>query len=236
MSDLSLFDHLKFAIKYAVRSLIERSKTWLFYGIPHRMIGVEMGFFLQYPIRSPNQISRRYMRGHGNNTSLVFGETPLTALEKICRQAKIPPGKVIFDVGCGCGRSTFFLHKFNRAHRTIGIDIIPQFIHKAETIRKWTRLDYMVFLKADIRKIDYQDADIIYLYGTCFSPELISDLVALWEVSLKDDTMIITTSKSLCSFSEQNRIQLQEQCELDYIWGICPVFFHVVRSVEPETM
>ena len=190
------------------------------------MIWVELGLMILYPLVSPYRINLRYIHKKKLDHSYIFGETPLTTLEQICRWSSIPQGKVIFDVGCGWGRSTFFLHAFNRAHRTVGIDIIPEYIERANTIRKAMKLDYMVFLEADIRIVDYRDADIVYMYGTCFPNEFIQDMVDVWEEDLNDGTMILTTSYSLTTFSKQERIQLIDQKTFDFLWGHCTVYIH----------
>ena len=105
------------------------------------------------------------------------------------------------------GDDLHFLHAYNRAHRTIGIDLIPEYIERANKIRSFMKLDYMVFVEVDIRKVDYRDADIVYMYGTCFPEDFVQSMVDIWEEDLKEGTMILTTSYSLESFSKTKRIQ-----------------------------
>ncbi len=194
------------------------------------MFWIDLGYWWQYLLRSPHRINRRFIRRNGSNQNLTFGETPLSTLEKICYHAEIPEGKVIFDVGCGWGRSTYFLHVACMANRSVGIDIFPLYIKKAEKIRKWLGQEQMVFWEADIREVDYSDADLIYMYGTCFEKELVREMVAVWEEQLPDGTILISPSRSLSPYSTLNRIQLKKCVQIEYSWGDCPVFFHVVTT------
>jgi len=220
---------LRVIVRQILFSLREGPRS-LKYWLNHGMFWVDLGFWCLYVLRSPYRISRRFIRSNGGSLNFTFGDTPLSTLERICCQAGIPEGMVIFDVGCGWGRSTYFLHAYCKAYRSIGIDIIPTYIKKAEKIREWLGLNYMVFLKADIRKVDYSDADVIYMYGTCFEKELVREMVAVWEDSLADGTMLISASQSLCPYSTLNRIQLKECVWIEYSWGDCPVFFHIVAT------
>ena len=235
MSDVPFYKRFLFATKYAVLAFRENIICLLIYGIPYRMLWVELGLMIQYPFVSPYRINLRYISTNKLDHSYIFGETPLTTLEQICRWSKIPKGKVIFDVGCGWGRSTFFLHTYNRAHRTIGIDLVPEYIERANKIRSFMKLDYMVFVEADIRNIDYRDADIIYMYGTCFPEEFVQSIVDIWEEDLKEGTMILTTSYSLESFSKMKRLKKIQERTFDFLWGFCPVYIHMVSDIVSDT-
>ena len=235
MSDVPFYKRFLFATKYAVLAFRENLICLLIYGIPYRMLWVELGLMIQYPFVSPYRINLRYISTNKLDHSYIFGETPLTTLEQICRWCNFPKGKVIFDVGCGWGRSTFFLHAYNRAHRTIGIDLIPEYIERANKIRSFMKLDYMVFVEADIRKVDYRDADIVYMYGTCFPEDFVQSMVDIWEEDLKEGTMILTTSYSLESFSKTKRIQKIQEKTFDFLWGFCTVYVHIVGDLVSET-
>jgi cyclopropane fatty-acyl-phospholipid synthase-like methyltransferase len=190
------------------------------------MIWVELGLLWTYRSSNPYWINLRFIEKNKTGNSYIFGESPLSALANISRKAKIKPGSVIFDVGCGWGRSTFFLHRYNKAHRSIGIDIIPEYIERAERIRKWILMDYMVFLQADIRKVNYSDADVVYFYATCLTKETVLDLIELWEDTLQDNTMVISTSWDLHTYSKKHRFREENQLEINYIWGTCTVFIY----------
>ena len=77
----------------------------------------------------------------------------------------------------------------------------------------------MVFVEADIRNIDYRDADIIYMYGTCFPEEFVQSIVDIWEEDLKEGAMILTTSYSLESFSKTKCIQKYKK-KLLILYGV----------------
>ena len=50
-----------FATKYAVLSFRENIICLLIYGIPYRMLWVELGLMIQYPFVSPYRINLRYI-------------------------------------------------------------------------------------------------------------------------------------------------------------------------------
>ncbi|MEC7984897.1 MAG: class I SAM-dependent methyltransferase [Myxococcota bacterium] len=225
------FQRLLFTIRFAFLSLAENVASFFRYGFSQRMLGVEIGLALLYPIISPYRINARYIRNQNDSTEFVFGETPLRTLEKICRWARIPQNAVIFDVGCGWGRTTFFLDALNRADRTIGIDIIPQYIRRANRLRSILGRERMDFVRADVRRIDYRDADVIYSYCTCFSEPVVEELVALWEDDLYTGTVVITTSYCLSNYAKKGRFRLLASRDFHFIWGLCRVFCHVLVDV-----
>ena len=224
---IRFYKGIRFAFIYAILMTIERTRTWIRFGIPYQILWIDIGLFLLYPLVSPYLVSRLYMNRIGSNEEMTFGETPLLTLEKICQRAEIPPTAVIFDLGCGWGRTTFFLHAHNRARRTIGIDIVPKFIRRAEKLRRWMSKEDIVFLEADLRSIDYRAANVIWLYGTCFKEDTIQELVERWEDQLEEGTILITTSYSLAPYSKR-RIKLIDHDDFNFIWGKCGVFIHTV--------
>jgi precorrin-6B methylase 2 len=219
---------LIFTIRLFFRLFIEKLLSIFKYWYQYDLFWVEIGLFWQYPILSPQYANRRFIKERNLTHAYLFGETSLSALATIVDELNLPSGKVVFDVGCGWGKSTFFLHKYTKAHRTIGIDIQPDYIIKAEKIRVWLKRDYMVFLEADIRKIDYCDADVIYLYGTCLGEEVILTLAQIWEKQLQTGTIIITTSFALTSYTKNQKIELTKCVSIRYLWGLCNVYFHKV--------
>jgi hypothetical protein len=229
---IRFYKGIRFAFIYAILMTIERTRARIRFGIPYRILWIDIGLFLLYPLVSPYLVSRRYMNRIGSNEEMTFGETPLITLEKICQRAEIPANAVIFDLGCGWGRTTFFLHAHNRAHLTIGIDIVPKFISRAEKLRRWMRKESIVFLEADFRSINYKDADVIWLYGTCFKEDTIQELVERWESQLKEGAIIITTSYSLVPYTK-GRIKLIDHDDFNFIWGNCGVFIHAVDTPAP---
>ena len=209
--------------------MLEFAQCQIRYGIRYNVLQIDLALFWLYFLRSPYAVNRQYLTRKRLGKSYLFGETPLTALQKVCDLAQVEEGSVLFDVGCGWGRSTFFLHHYCNAHRTIGVDIHPEYIQKAEKVRKWLKDEYLVFLESDFRKIEYADADFIYLYGSCLPESAVQDLVTRWEASLRDGTKIVSTSFDLQKYSPDRIIRLAHTDVVHYLWGQCEVYFHVVE-------
>ena len=234
MSRTLLVKRLAFQVQYSFASMIEFVQCQIRYGIRYNVSKVDIALFWLYFFQSPYSVNRQYRIKHRLGVSYLFGETPLTALQKVCSKAQVEAGSVIFDVGCGWGRSTFFLHYYCEAHRTIGVDIHPEYIKKSERIRAWLKDEYLVFLESDFRNIEYSDADFIYLYGSCLPEDVVQELVDRWESSLCTGTKIVSTSFDLQRYSPRGVIRLTHTETIYYVWGQCEVFFHVVdqRNVD----
>ena len=213
-----------------VKHHFERLKVAIFFYIPLRFYVVDFWYVYFYPVITPYRHNLTFLEKEGLDRSYIFGETPMTALAQILRRAQIGADEVIYDLGCGWGKSTFFLSAYAKAKRVIGIDLSPLFIERAEKIRKKVGLEELVFLQGDFLTIDYQDADVIYFYGTCCQDDQINALCRVFERDLRPGVMVITTSYSLTSYSDH--FWLVDQGDFDYLWGPCPVFFHVKRSLE----
>ncbi len=64
-----------------------------------------------------------------------MAETPLTSLEVIARECQLSVRDVVFELGCGRGRTCFWLNQFIGC-AVIGIDYVPAFIEKALKVKR----------------------------------------------------------------------------------------------------
>ena len=55
-----------------------------------------------------------------------------------------------------------------------------------------------------------------------------------WEDSLQDGTLIISTSLEQIHYSKKNRLQEEQRVDVNYIWGVCTVFFYRLVPSEVE--
>lgn len=202
--------------------LIEQSRVVLLY---YR----NLSFFLSdallaghYLFANPHRISRRFMQQRGESNIYTYGETPLTTLDKIARKAHLLSHDTVYEVGCGSGRTIFWLNHFVKC-RAIGIDYQRTFIQRASRVAKWRRLPNAHFHLQDMLERDYSDASAIYLYGTCLSDDTLEKLLKRFE-RLKPGTKVITVSypldgyKLLTSFTGRfpwGKAEIFVNCKVD---------------------
>ncbi|CAM2010757.1 methyltransferase domain-containing protein [Acanthopleuribacter pedis] len=172
------------------------------------------------------RVSRTFLEQRGEADVFRYGETPLRILAHIVKRCDLQPGHRFFELGCGRGRTCFWLHLV-AGLTTFGIDYVPTFVHKAEWLK--TRLlgdrQGLRFVLADVRDVDFTTADAVYLYGTGFDEGLIGDLITAM-ADLHRDAWVITASYPLTDWPECTFLQLVDQIEVDYTWGRTHLYLH----------
>ncbi|MGH7331163.1 MAG: SAM-dependent methyltransferase [Candidatus Rokuibacteriota bacterium] len=102
-------------------------------------------------------------------------------VERMLRMAKVKPGDVLYDLGCGDGRIVIAAAK-RFGIRGVGIDIDPQRIAEAEeNARQAGVADRVKFIQGDLFEAAIQDATVVTLYllpevNLKLRPKLLSDL------------------------------------------------------------
>ncbi len=90
-----------------------------------------------------------------------FVPTPKKTMQKMFKQAKVKPGQVVYDLGCGDGR---FIRTAAREHqaKAIGIELNP-FLYLYTKIRSWNKKDETILCN-DFSKVNLSDADVVICY------------------------------------------------------------------------
>jgi SAM-dependent methyltransferase len=147
----------------------ERAVRSLFHGDP---IFKEMDQALKKSYRrvNPYRLSNQFLISQGSDERDVYGETPLTTLQKIATELELTPEDHLFELGCGRGRGVFFLRCIFGCTVT-GIDWHPTFISIAQKIAELDSNDKTHFICSNFAKADLSKATAIYLYGTCLKDE-----------------------------------------------------------------
>ena len=181
-----------------------------------------------YFFDSPYRMNRKFLQERGEKEIHVYGETPLTTMELIANRAKIAAGEKCFELGCGRGRTCFWLTAF-RGCNVVGIDWTLEFISRAEKARKRSKIDKLEFRCEDLAESDFTGADVIYIYGTTWSDELIEKLAGKF-ASLKRSARIITVSYSLLDYSAPETFELIDTFTAPFLWGDAEVFVQSPRG------
>jgi hypothetical protein len=174
-------------------------------------------FFLFYLPFNPYRICRRFSKGKEG----VYGETPLSAYERIAKECELTTSDCFFELGSGRGRGAFWLSSFVQC-RVMAVEQIPLFARIAKAIGFLMRRRGLCFLNEDFFHVDLSQASVIYLYGTCMEDLAICQMAQKFS-KLSRKTKIVTISFSLCDFATHS-FSLEKSFPLSFPWGKTKAF------------
>lgn len=189
---------------------------------PTKFLFLDLMLLKEYLFKNPHRVSRDFLIKSGKKNIYVYGETPLTTLDKVCTSFQILSHDTVYELGSGSGRTSFWLHSFIQC-KVRGIDHLPEFIEKAERVKKAFRLHGIEFLKEDMFQLDMSKATVIYLYGTCLKDREIRRLITQFK-ELPRTTRIITVSYPLSDFDKD--FSTQKKIEGSFPWGKTEIYLN----------
>lgn len=172
-----------------------------------------------YRFYNPFTISKEFLRKKEEKEIDVYGEIPLTSLLLIAKECEITPHDHVFELGCGRGRAAFFLRSMLLCSVT-AVDFIPFFIVNAQKIVEMLKIERLTFICNDIQHVALNQATCIYLYGTCLSDSVITQLCR----SIPKEVKIITLSYPLKDYYEGFKVI--KQFTVPVPWGEIEVFLN----------
>lgn len=187
----------------------------------------DLSLRLMYLFHNPYTISKRFLMKRGENEVYAYGETPLTTLETISQECKIGPKDTVFELGCGRGRTCFWLNSFTKC-KVVGIEYIPEFVDRAKRIKNKLEIDGVEFRQEDFCKADYSKATICYLYGTCLDEQSILTLIKKFS-TLPIGTKIITVSYPLSDYTTDTRFEVMKRFIGKFTWGETDIYLQVIK-------
>lgn len=192
-----------------------------------QFLKTDISLLLMYLFHNPFSISKRFLMNKGEEDIYAYGETPLASLDIIAKEAQIGSNDRVYELGAGRGRSCFWLHSFCGC-TVLGIEHIPEFVERANRIKNKLKIDGVDFICADICDVDYSEATVCYLYGTCLDDKTIKKLVNKFS-KLPSGTKIITVSYPLTEYTEKTFFEVMKRFTVPYTWGEADVFIHLVK-------
>lgn len=124
-------------------------------------------FFLNYPARPfrlAGTVAFRWLTRGKAPALAKFIPTPQNVVDRELELARIQPGDVLYDLGCGDGRIviTAALHYGIRA---VGIEKNPELIERAKRNAQQHGVEHLVsFRCTDATRFDFSDASIVIIY------------------------------------------------------------------------
>ncbi len=184
---------------------------------------IDLALVTNYLFDNPYTESRRFSLLQGEENIYTYGETPLTTLETIAKKCDISSRDFVYELGCGRGRSCFWLHSFVKC-RVVGIEYNPRFCGKAQAIVRKFSMPQIEFRCEDFLESDFTDATVIYLYGTCLSDNFLMKLTDKLK-SLPTDTKVITVSYPLDDYTYEPLFEMVDAFDVPFTWGTTTVYY-----------
>jgi len=188
----------------------------------------DLSLLKRYFFISPYAISKIYLLSQGAEDPYLYGETPLTTLALIAEKCQLSAYDVVYDLGCGRGRTCFWLSAFVDC-RAVGVDQVPTFIEKANAVKAQYYVSSVKFLEGDYLDFSFKDATVIYLYGTCLEDSAVKLLIKKFS-KLPSGTKIITVSYPLTDYLEYGQFDLftlAETFQGSFTWGTADIYLQV---------
>lgn len=215
-SKISLFF---FGIKMRLYLFWQATYSLFLYRSNWRFVKADLLLSAFYLFQNPYSICRSYLENRGLEDIHVYGETPLYAFEAACKKFQISKNQVFYELGSGRGKLCFWASSYFGFDRVVGIEENPIFFSKAEKLRALLCIDNMSFVCQDILRIDYEKADIIYLYSTSMSDNFLKQLLKAFQ-KLKPGAIVISVSEPLKS----ELFELQDKLLAQFPWGKTHLF------------
>ncbi len=119
---------------------------------------------------------------------VIYVPTPQPVVDKMLEMARVRPGQVVYDLGCGDGRIVVTAAK-RYGVRAYGFDIDPDRVAEAKENVRRNGVEHLVTIEQrDIFQLDLSPADVVTLY---LLPELNVKLVPQLR-KLKDGARIVS--------------------------------------------
>lgn len=212
-------------LKVKITNLLEFVRVVISYYPNRTFCKIDCALLLSYLFTNPFRVSKNFLLQKGERDIYTYGETPLTTLDLIAHQCDLSACDVVFELGCGRGRSCFWLNQFIGCS-VVGIDYVPAFIEKAEKVKQRFHVQGVSFRLEDLFQADLMGATVIYLYGTCFSAGYIDLLIERFSY-LPEGTKIITVSYALAEYQPEAPFKLVKQFPASFTWGETDVYLQV---------
>lgn len=209
------------------RTLIEFFRTSVKYYTNRQFCKVDLFLLITYLFDNPFAISKRFLMRRGEKEIHTYGETPFSTMELITKECQIASKDTLFELGCGRGRTCFWLKAFIGC-KVVGIDYIPEFIERANAVKAKFKLEGVEFRHQDMINADLTGATVIYLYGTCLDDSVIEKLLEKFK-TVPAGTKIITVSYPLTDYTQQPIFEVMKRFPARFTWGTGDVYLHIKK-------
>lgn len=202
----SFIEYLKVVYRYYGNSLFRKE---------------DLALLRRYLFKSPYRISKNFLSEQGADDVYAYGETPLTSMALLAQECRIASTDTVFELGCGRGRTCFWLNAF-KGCRVVGIEFIPELVDNAEAVRRTFDVSGVEFRLEDMLKSDLSSATVVYFYGTSYDDAFIKALVEKLE-KLPKGTRVVTVSYALEEY-DTDKFVTKRCFPIPFTWGVGDVY------------
>ena len=97
--------------------------------------------------------------------------SPQPVVDRMLEMAKLKPGEVLYDLGCGDGRILITAAQRYKV-KAVGVEISDKLAHLAtDRVSKLGLLDQVKIIQGDMMEVDLSDADVVTIYLLTLSNE-----------------------------------------------------------------
>lgn len=162
--------------------------------------------------------------------SHVYGEILPRPFEELLTATGAKAGQTFFDLGSGLGKPVILASMLVDFAKCLGIEMLPTLVESSRSVlaryddefrsQLPGKADQQIeFRQGDILEVDLSEPDVVFIHGTCFSPELHEPLTRKLVEELKPGAVVMGlgmpfVSESLFIF------HVVPQFSLD--WGLAP--------------
>jgi precorrin-6B methylase 2 len=150
----------------------------------------------------------------------TYGEIDFMSFGKLLDYCFITPGQVFWDLGCGTGKALVCAKIFFPSLVVKGVEYLPE-LYKA-ALNATQQLENAFVFNDDIRNIEWNDADVIFMSSVCFLDGLM-DHIFMKSACLKPGSRIITLKK----LPESETWDLKSYFMLKTSWGRSDCFLYI---------
>ncbi len=216
-------------MKVSVLQSIQYCKIILRYYSNFRFAKADLYLRFLYLFSSPFKICKEFLVKRGDQDPYTYGETPLTTLALIAKEANIISCDCIVELGSARGINCFWLNSIVGC-KVIGIEEVPEFVMRAQKVKEKLNFSSVEFILADFldKSAPFPVGSCYYLYGSCLDEDSIKILVEKLE-KLPRGTKIITVSYPLSDYSECKSFEILKHFIAPFTWGQGDVYIQVKK-------
>ncbi len=155
--------------------------------------------------------------------NLTYGETSYFAIKSSLEFIKMTKDDVFYDLGCGVGKTVFYANTVYGA-KSIGIEIVPDFVTNGSLVIKEQKLENISFIEKSIFDVDLKKGTVFYITPTCFDDENMIKVIKKFE-TLPKGSRVIVLSKHLTN----SNLKMLGKKTLFYSWGMAETFYYLVE-------
>lgn len=215
-----------------INTKVQVRSTWDFFNVAYRyyynvpFAKADFSILMMYAFHNPYTISKRFLMKKGEKDIYVYGETPLQTMDLIAKECGLNSKDTIYELGCGRGRTCYWLRYFTNA-KIVGIEHIPEFTERANMVKDKLKIDNIEFRNEDMLKSDFTNGTAFYLYGICYEKPFIEKLIQKFN-SMPSGTKIITVSYPLSDYTSEP-YEVMKRFPARFTWGTADVYLNVKK-------